>query len=257
MRYLGFSRVIILVFRNSHSSWILLNQYFLVFSTFYITKTKIWLNCSRNYNFLDWVDYILQLYLSWKKLFLIYSRLDWVFSQCRTFFCRKHMKFSIRIYYVLLNQIFESFGPICRVKVCFQCQLIFFFTSVLSWSFSDVHVVLVSLMADQLSGQFLIDQFLKKTGQKIQESGQNKIDLSDRSIFFGQPKKMRNWPDNWSAMRLTKTTWTSLIYDVLPTSNSYHKSQKSFTTKGHSFCKQCLQDLQFMKTSPPHQTFPS
>ena len=62
------------------------------------------------------------------SLFLIYSRLDWLFSQCRTFSARKHMKFSIRIFLVLLNQIFESFGPICRLTICFQCQVRYFFS---------------------------------------------------------------------------------------------------------------------------------
>ena len=81
-----------------------------------------------------------------------------------------------------------------------------------------VHVILVSLLADQLSGQFLIflgrpkkidppqrpdkfffvhaldlfcpvqilesDQFSKKTGQKIQESGQKKIVKSQRPDDF-------------------------------------------------------------------------
>ena len=51
---------------------------------------------------------------------------------------------------------------------------------------SPVHVVLVSLLVDQLSGLFL--------------------------IFFGRPKKMRKRPDNWSTKRLTKTTWTGLWY---------------------------------------------
>ena len=34
--------------------------------------------------------------------------------------------------------------------------------------------------------------------------------LWDRTIFFLAEQKNRNWPDNWSAKRLTKTTWTSL-----------------------------------------------
>ena len=55
-------------------------------------------------------------------------------------------------------------------------------------------------MADQLSGQFLIDQFSKKTGQKIQESGQKNCPVSETGQFIlGRPKKMRNWLNNWLA----------------------------------------------------------
>ena len=90
-------------------------------------------------------------------------------------------------------------------------------------------------MVDQLSGQFLIffgrpkencpisetgqfffvhclefyvQSFLKKTGQKIQESEQKRSETGQ--IFFSRPKKVRNRPDNWSTKRLTKTTWTGL-----------------------------------------------
>ena len=35
------------------------------------------------------------------------------------------------------------------------------------------------------------------------------------------------------------------------------KYQQDFYYKGHSLCKQCLHNLQFMKKDPPHQTFPS
>ena len=31
-------------------------------------------------------------------------------------------------------------------------------------------------------------------------------------FFFGQPKKLRNRLDNWSTKRLTKSTWTPLMY---------------------------------------------
>ena len=102
---------------------------------------------------------------------------------------------------------------------------------------SPVHVVLVSLLVDQLFGLFLIflvDQrkncpvsgnfwsvseffvqpffekdwtknsreWTKKSEQKRSETGQT---------FFGWPKKMRNRPNNWSTKRLTKTTWTGLL----------------------------------------------
>ena len=70
-----------------------------------------------------------------------------------------------------------------------------------------VHVVLVSLLADQLSGQFLI--FWKRLDKKFKRV--NKKDLRLDKFFFGRPKKMRNRPDNWSTKRLTKTTWTGLL----------------------------------------------
>ena len=47
----------------------------------------------------------------------------------------------------------------------------------------------------------LVDQIFPVTDQKFPEIGQ---------FFFGQPKKMRKRPDNWSTKRLTKTTWTGL-----------------------------------------------
>ena len=54
-----------------------------------------------------------------------------------------------------------------------------------------------------------ISHFLKKTGQKIQESEQKYLRLD--KFFFVSPKKLRNRPDNWSTKRLTKTTWTGLM----------------------------------------------
>ena len=99
-------------------------------------------------------------------------------------------------------------------------------------------------LSDQLSGQFLI--FLgwpKKIAQsqrpgnflstllnflsslfwklvtlwyldwkKNEESEQNmNCPVSETAqFFFLAEQKNRNWPDNWSAKRLTKTTWTSL-----------------------------------------------
>ena len=110
-----------------------------------------------------------------------------------------------------------------------------------------IHVILVSFFGQPIV--WSISNFFGRPNENcpISETGQ---------FFWGQPKKVRNWLDNWSAMRLPNNTWTSLICNVLHTSNSYIKSQKPFTTKGNLFCKQCLQDLQFMKKSPPHQTFP-
>ena len=45
--------------------------------------------------------------------------------------------------------------------------------------------------------------------KKIQRLTKNSLRLNKFS--FGQPKKVRNRPDNWSTKRLTKTTWTGLI----------------------------------------------
>ena len=49
----------------------------------------------------------------------------------------------------------------------------------------------------------LVDQKFSETDQKFPETGQ---------FFFGRPKKMRKRLDNWSTKRLTKTTWTGLVY---------------------------------------------
>ena len=111
---------------------------------------------------------------------------------------------------------------------------------------SPVHVVLVSLLVDQLSSLFLtffgrqkkilfsLREFLvslwtffgqalifwytkKKFGipkrnlvdQKNQRLTKNSLRLN--KFFFGRPKKGRNRLDNWSTKRLTKTTWTGLM----------------------------------------------
>ena len=42
-----------------------------------------------------------------------------------------------------------------------------------------------------------------------------KNSLRLNKFFFGRPKKVRNRPDNWSTKRLTKTTWTGLLYPAL------------------------------------------
>ena len=71
---------------------------------------------------------------------------------------------------------------------------------------SPVHVVLVSLLVDQLSVLFLI--FWKDWTKNSREWTKKIWDWTN--FFFGRPKKMRNRPDNWSTKRLTKTTWTGL-----------------------------------------------
>ena len=50
----------------------------------------------------------------------------------------------------------------------------------------------------------------------------NRVSSRDTNFFFfwsiensQRPKKMRKRPDNWSTNRLTKTTWTGLLYEVL------------------------------------------
>ena len=112
-------------------------------------------------------------------------------------------------------------------------------------NYSPVHVVLFSLLVDQLSGLFLtffgrpkkicsvsgnfwsVSEFflvrlwffgiLKRNfgipkrnlvDQKIQSLTKNSLRLN--KFFFGRPKKGRNRLDNWSTKRLTKTTWTGL-----------------------------------------------
>ena len=110
---------------------------------------------------------------------------------------------------------------------------------------SPVHVVLVSLLVDQLSSLFLlffgrpkknlfslreflvrlwffwstkflfgIPKFLfsipknQSLTKKIQRLTKNSLRLN--KFFFSRPKKVRNRSDNWSTKRLTKTTWTGL-----------------------------------------------
>ena len=51
----------------------------------------------------------------------------------------------------------------------------------------------------------MVDQKKSEPDQKFPETEQ---------IFFGRPKKERNRLDNWSTKRLTKTTWTGLIFIV-------------------------------------------
>ena len=112
---------------------------------------------------------------------------------------------------------------------------------------SPVKVVLVSLLVDQLSGLFLtffgrpkkicsvsgnfwsVSEFflvklwffgiLKRNfgipkrnlvDQKNQRLTKNSLRLN--KFFFGRPKKGRNRLDNWSTKRLTKTTWTGLVF---------------------------------------------
>ena len=114
---------------------------------------------------------------------------------------------------------------------------------------SPVHVVLVTLLVDQLSNLFLpffgrpnknlfslmeflvrlwfywstkfhfgIPKFLFSTPKnqiltkKIQRLTKNSLRLN--KYFFGRPKKVKNRPDNWSTKRLTITTWTGLFFPV-------------------------------------------
>ena len=49
----------------------------------------------------------------------------------------------------------------------------------------------------------LVNQKKSEPDQKFPETEQ---------IFFGRPKKERNRLDNWSTKRLTKTTWTGLLF---------------------------------------------
>jgi hypothetical protein len=94
---------------------------------------------------------------------------------------------------------------------------------------SGVHVLLVSLLVDQLSGLFLFffwstktklssltsvegEQKNQRLTKKNSETDQNFFVGSLRldNFFFGWPKKKRTRPDNWSTKRLTKSTWTPL-----------------------------------------------
>ena len=111
---------------------------------------------------------------------------------------------------------------------------------------SPVHVLLVSLLVDQLSSLFLsffgrpkkicsvsgnfwsgsdffgstkflfgIPKFLfsipKNQSLTKKNSETDQKFPETEQIFFGRPKKVRNRPDNWSTKRLTKTTWTGLM----------------------------------------------
>merc|ERR1712051_115510 len=111
---------------------------------------------------------------------------------------------------------------------------------------SPVHVVLVSLLVDQLSSLFLpffgqqkkicsvsgnfcsgsdffwstkflfgIPKFLfsipKNQSLTKKNSETDQKFPETEQIFFGRPKKVRYRPDNWSTKRLTKTTWTGLF----------------------------------------------
>ena len=69
---------------------------------------------------------------------------------------------------------------------------------------SPVHVVLVSLLVDQLSGLFLI--FFGRPKKNLSSLRSFLFTLLNylSSLF----QKMRNGPDNWSAKRLTKTTFS-------------------------------------------------
>ena len=119
-----------------------------------------------------------------------------------------------------------------------------------SWYKNPVHVVLVSLLVDQLSSLFLtffgwpkknlfsLREFLvslwiffgqalifwytkkkfwytkKKLGGPKKSEPDQKFPETDQ-IFFWSTKKGRNRPYNWLTKRLTKTTWTGLIQSFI------------------------------------------
>ena len=94
--------------------------------------------------------------------------------------------------------VYFSFFLVDQRKICPVSDL---FCSI-SWIFCQVffeNVVLVSLLADQLSGQFLI--FWKRLDKKFKRV--NKKDLRLDKFFFGWPKKVReiDWtigrPRDW------------------------------------------------------------
>ena len=120
---------------------------------------------------------------------------------------------------------------------------------ILFFHYSPVHVVLVSLLVDQLSSLFLSffgrpkkicsvsgnfwsgsdffwsTKFLFGTPKFLfsipkNQSLTKKNSETDQKfseteqIFFGRPKKVRNRPDNWLTKRLIKTTWTGLVCTV-------------------------------------------
>ena len=55
--------------------------------------------------------------------------------------------------------------------------------------------------------------------QKNQSLTKNSLRLN--KFFFGRPKKVRNRPDNWSTKRLTKTTWTGLMFDLINSTSAF------------------------------------
>ena len=81
-----------------------------------------------------------------------------------------------------------------------------------NWPFSETEFFLSSLDIREWP-------IFKKDWTKNSREWTKKIDRSLILVefFFGQPKKLRNWPDNWSAKRLTKTkphgrpSWLTLI----------------------------------------------
>ena len=61
--------------------------------------------------------------------------------------------------------------------------------------------------------------------QKIQSLTKNSLRLN--KFFFGRPKKGRKRPNNWSTKRLTKTTWTGLLW-LKPSQNTLRSSTWPF-----------------------------
>ena len=112
---------------------------------------------------------------------------------------------------------------------------------------SPVHVVLVTLLVDQLSGLFLIfwgrpknnlsslrsffvhslEFFIQSFSKNEKLTGQlspvHVVFVSLDKFFFGRPKKKRNRLDNWLSKRLTKTTWTGLLSAKRLTKTTFSK----------------------------------
>ena len=59
---------------------------------------------------------------------------------------------------------------------------------------------------------FLVYQKIRAWPKTIQRLTKNSLRLN--KFFFGRPKKVRNRLDNWLTKRLTKTTWTGLLFFV-------------------------------------------
>ena len=170
------------------------------------------------------------MYLKW-----VTGRLEW---DRHIIYSRKPKCVNILLDWLV--QIVHQFPIRCQEKIYSFCRL---YGRKMSTQGSPVHVVLVSLLVDQLSGLFLtffgwpkknlfsLREFLvslwiffgqalifwytkkkfwytkKKLGGPKKSEPDQKFSETEQ-IFFGRPKKRRNRLDNWSTKRLTKTTWT-------------------------------------------------
>jgi hypothetical protein len=80
------------------------------------------------------------------------------------------------------------------------------------WTMFFVHSLEFFVQSFLKIGHSLISRLDKKSRDWTKE---NDCPVSKTGQFFlANQKKKKNWPDNWSAMRLTKTTWMSHIRDV-------------------------------------------